>query len=216
MNTRSMKKYNAVIFDLDNTIFPTKSITNEVAQPVWDAIRYSNDNYFSDKGINDVFSDCYCMPIREVALKHKFPKKMIDAIEIGFSKMTIDYPLTTYKDYSVLGTITTDKFLVTSGNIHFQNLKINKLNIRNDFKEILIHDDGDPSHLGKIKLFEFILKKYRLNRNEVLVIGDNINSEIRAGNSLGMATIQILREGITKEDGATYYINDFYELLGLP
>jgi len=210
-----MKKYKAVIFDLDNTIFPTKSITKELAQPVWDAIRYSNDNYFSKQGINDVFSDCYCMPMREVALKHKFPQKMTDAVEIGFSKMAIEYPLTTYKDYPVLGTIAPEKLLVTSGNIHFQNLKINKLNIRNDFKEIFIHDDGNPSHSGKTKLFESILKKYRLNNKEVLVIGDNIHSEICAGNSLGIKTMQILREGITKEYGATYYINDFSELLDL-
>jgi len=210
-----MEEYKAVIFDLDNTIFPTKTITKEVAQPVLDAIKYSNENYFSDQEIKDIFSDCYCMPIREIAVKYKFPKKIIDAVEIGFSRITIDYPLTTYKDYPVLRAITAEKFLVTSGHTHLQNLKIDNLKIRVDFKEIFIHDDNAPSHTGKINLFKFIQKKYQLNNHEVLVVGDNINSEIYAGNSLGMTTVQILRESITKEYGANYYINDFSELLAL-
>ena len=49
----------------------------------------------------------------------------------------------------------------------------------------------------------------------VLVVGDNPDSEIQAGNALGMRTVQILRPGIPRGDNATYYIQTLAELKAL-
>jgi putative hydrolase of the HAD superfamily len=47
---------------------------------------------------------------------------------------------------------------------------------------------------------------------EVLVVGDNPESEIEAGNQLGITTVQILRPGVTRGNNASYYIDELAEL----
>ena len=44
------------------------------------------------------------------------------------------------------------------------------------------------------------------------MVGDNPDSEIEAGNRLGMETVQILRPGVPRADNATYYIQTLAEL----
>lgn len=42
--------------------------------------------------------------------------------------------------------------------------------------------------------------------DEVLVVGDNPDSEIEAGNRLGLRTVQVLRPGVPRGNNATHYI----------
>jgi FMN phosphatase YigB (HAD superfamily) len=46
-------------------------------------------------------------------------------------------------------------------------------------------------------------------------VGDNPDSEIEAGNRLGITTVQILRLGVPHGNNATQYIHDLAELKGL-
>jgi len=48
-----------------------------------------------------------------------------------------------------------------------------------------------------------------------MVVGDNMSSEIAAGNNLGMHTIQILRAGIQKGTEAKQHIYFFTELFNI-
>ena len=50
-----------------------------------------------------------------------------------------------------------------------------------------------PGHQGKLKLFQQLMRAHGFLPEEMLVVGDNPDSEIDAGNKLGMKTIQILR-----------------------
>jgi len=52
----------------------------------------------------------------------------------------------------------------------------------------------------------------RLHPAEVLVVGDSFESEIDAGNRLGLRTVQILRAGAQRTDHATYHITSLAEL----
>jgi putative hydrolase of the HAD superfamily len=45
-----------------------------------------------------------------------------------------------------------------------------------------------------------------------MVVGDNPDSEIVAGNRLGMKTVQVLRPGVPRGDNATAHINSLNEL----
>ena len=54
----------------------------------------------------------------------------------------------------------------------------------------------------------------RLTPQEVLVVGDNPDSEIAAGNQLGITTIQILRLGVPPSPAATHHIRTLTELSG--
>ena len=48
--------------------------------------------------------------------------------------------------------------------------------------------------------------------SELLVVGDNPESEIKAGNNIGIETVQILREGIAPSKIANYRIKHLNEL----
>lgn len=49
----------------------------------------------------------------------------------------------------------------------------------------------------------------------MLVVGDSPDSEIEAGNRLGLRTVQILRPGVPRGDNATHCIHGPAELKGL-
>ncbi|WP_442941124.1 HAD hydrolase-like protein [Nostoc sp.] len=70
----------------------------------------------------------------------------------------------------------------------------------------------EPNRKGKQRIFECILDTYQLKPMQVLVLGDNSDSEILAGNRLGMRTVQTLRAGVPRADNATFYIYSFSEL----
>jgi putative hydrolase of the HAD superfamily len=140
---------------------------------------------------------------------------MLDETLESFNKISLNYQLKTYEDYCFINLHSKTKFLVTSGHSYFQNLKIENMGIAKDFIEIFVHDDSESSYTGKLTIFKNILDKYELSSNQVLVVGDNPASEIAAGKALNMKTVQILRDGVIKTDGADFYIDSFSELKDL-
>ncbi|MBI2674856.1 MAG: uridine diphosphate-N-acetylglucosamine-binding protein YvcK [Candidatus Aenigmarchaeota archaeon] len=77
------------------------------------------------------------------------------------------------------------KALVTSGERERQEKKINVLGIRDKFDWILICEKDED----KKACFERIADKYGIERNNVFVAGNRIDSEIRHANMLGMQSI---------------------------
>jgi putative hydrolase of the HAD superfamily len=69
--------------------------------------------------------------------------------------------------------------------------------------------------LGKEGIFRKILEQNQLSPEEALVVGDNPDSEIAAGNRVGIPTVQILRPGVPRGENATHYISGLEELRGL-
>ena len=103
-------------------------------------------------------------------------------------------------------------FLVTSGFRRLQESKVRALKIAPLFAEIHVDAIDEAQPKGKLPAFEAILTKYRLSPAEVWVVGDNPDSEIAAGNQLGMTTIQILRPGVPASSAAAHRIKDLHEL----
>ena len=69
---------------------------------------------------------------------------------------------------------------MTSGFTKLQLSKIEQLGIKNDFKEFFIVDPINFD-LTKKDVFNKIIEQYDFVAKEVLVVGDDINSEIKAG-----------------------------------
>jgi len=84
--------------------------------------------------------------------------------------------------------------------------------LRELFAEIRIDAIDEPGSKGKAQHFEEILKSHSLKSEAVIVVGDNPDSEIAAGNRLGMKTVQVLRPGVLRGDNATLYIHSLNEL----
>jgi FMN phosphatase YigB (HAD superfamily) len=85
-------------------------------------------------------------------------------------------------------------FLLTEGNEDFQNRKIDHLGIRDLFREIRITSTAEDS---KERIIEDLIKEYendQLKSNSLLIVGNRLDKEIRAGNNLGIRTIW-LRHG---------------------
>jgi putative hydrolase of the HAD superfamily len=80
------------------------------------------------------------------------------------------------------------KFLVTTGFTKMQNSKIKQLDLEKDFDKIFVINPGLTT-LTKKDIFEKILDDYGLKTQDVLVVGDDINSEIKAAQELGIETV---------------------------
>ena len=98
------------------------------------------------------------------------------------------------------------RFPVTSGFRRLQESKVRALGFANWFAALYIDAIDEPNRRGKHGFFQDILSAHGLRPDEVLVVGDNPDFEIEAGNQLGMKTIQILQPGVPPSDRATRQI----------
>ena len=119
-----------------------------------------------------------------------------------------------YADLGALADLPLPRFLVTTGFRRLQESKIAALGLRAHFTEVRIDVVDEPGRKGKQQLFQEIQQDYRLDPRRVLVVGDNPDAEIRAGNNLGMTTVQILRPGVPFGANAAHHIRGLRELQG--
>ena len=89
------------------------------------------------------------------------------------------------------------------------------LAVRSLFERVYIDAIDEPNRKGKEAIFAQILRANALEPSEVLVVGDDADSEIAAGNRLGIPTVQIRRAGIPHAANATRHIASLTELNGI-
>ena len=202
----------ALIFDLDSCLCAANEVGEQLFKPAFDAIGRANRGVVSEDSLKRAFSDCWRFPFSDVANKYGFTDEMTKAGFDAFAKIEVTTPMYGYGDLHVLGELRQKLFLVTSGFRQLQESKINALGIRRLFAEIIIDAIDEPGPKGKLRIFEEILKKHSLKAEEVVVVGDNPESEITAGNRLGMQTVQVLRPGVPRGGNASYYTNSLATL----
>ncbi|WP_163324244.1 HAD family hydrolase [Draconibacterium mangrovi] len=174
-----------LIFDLDNTIYPVSSIAEKLFEKLYAVIEKSGE-YKGD--FEAVKLEIQRTPFQKVAGAFSFSEQLLkDCMEVHIN-LTYDDPMQYFPDYELVRELLQTKFLVTSGFSKLQNSKIDNLGIRNDFKEIVILD-LQQSNETKKDIFISLLEKYRFPKEEVLIVGDDINSEIQAGKDLGIDTV---------------------------
>jgi putative hydrolase of the HAD superfamily len=147
-----------------------------------------------------------------VAARHGFSDEMLEAGWRVFVAMEVVGPMRGYGDLAALAELPAQRFLVTSGFRRLQESKIRALNLGPLFTAVYVDAIDEPDRLGKQALFERILGEHGLAPAEVLVIGDNADSEIQAGNRPGIRTVQILRPGVPRAANATFYVLSLAEL----
>lgn len=202
----------ALIFDLDNCLAAAIEVGEELYQPAFDAIRRSNLGDVSGETLKQAFTDIWRHPLDWVAAKYHFSEAMLTAGWQEFIRMEVSHPMNGYGDLSVLTELPVQRFLVTSGFRRLQESKIAALKLPPLFTAIYIDAIDDPERTGKLDLFEQILKHYGLAPEEVLVVGDNADSEIAAGNRLGIRTVQTLRPGVPPTSRASFRVHSLGEL----
>jgi len=202
----------AAIFDLDNCLAAADEPRPELLEPMFTAIRRTNHGTLPADALERAFEDCWRLPLDAVAEKHGFSPAMLAAGWAAGRRIRVDAPMTGYQDLGVLGNLAVSLFLVTTGFRALQESKIEALGLRSTFVAAHVDAIDEPERKGKGGLFHDIVERYGFRPEHVLVVGDNPESEIEAGNHLGMPTVQILRPGVVRGATATHYIHDLTEL----
>jgi putative hydrolase of the HAD superfamily len=202
----------AIIFDLDSCLSPADEPGQQLFAPAFDAITNANRGSHSASILENAFADMWRLPFDFVAEKYHFTPAMKAAGWQMLAQLEVTTPMVGYGDLTVLKDLPALKFVVTSGFRRLQDSKIRALGIAPLFTAIYIDAIDQPGYRGKQKIFEDILDHYSLQPDQVLVVGDNHDSEIAAGVRLGIRTVQTLRPGVPRSPAATYHIRGLYEL----
>ena len=202
----------ALIFDLDSCLAAADEVGGSLFAPAFQAIRSANDGHVSEDRLSAALVDCWRFPFDFIADKYGFSPSMRSAGLAAFSQVEVCQRMHGYGDLAALAELPAKLFLVTSGFRRLQESKIKALGIAHLFTEIHI-DAIDESHpIGKLQAFKAIMHTHGLTPQEVLIVGDNPDSEIAAGHKLGMITIQTLRPGVPASPAATHHIRTLAEL----
>lgn len=130
----------------------------------------------------------------------------------------IDMPmsLATYGDEHHVREIDAERILVTAGFESVQYGKIRSVGIAGLFSEIHVIPPGTGyAHHGKQLKFQELMKERSLESWEVVVVGDSPQTELRAGLTLGLITVQTLRPSIIRWERANFHITSLAELPAL-
>lgn len=175
----------AIIYDLDNTIYPVHSIGESLFEPFLKLI----NEYGEHRGnIHAIKSDMMRKPFQIVAAEHHFNPELLQRGLNLLQKITYAGPISYFDDYPVIKSIPAERFLVTTGFYNLQYSKIRGMGIEGDFTEIHV---VDPLTSAKTKkdVFADIIQRYHYNASDVLVVGDDPGSEIKAAIELGIDTV---------------------------
>ncbi len=205
-----MKNKKALIVDLDNTVYPVKSIGEQLFAPLFELMQEYGWTPGTDR-FEGVKEDIMRRPFQKVADDNGFNAELVQrALEL---LRTTEYTgeMNPYADYESLCRLPADKYLVTTGFEKLQRSKVRQLGIEADFKKVSVVDP-DVSDLSKADIFKAIMHEENLKPEDVLVIGDDPESEIAAARSLGMDTFLYEKEKAHPRAEATCRGSNFGDL----
>lgn len=188
--TTPMKK--ALFLDLDNTIYPVSAIHKESAAPL---IRLIAGSAMLKPRLDEIEEMMKRKPFQLVAKTFGFPAEVADQCYALLTSMTYDKPMAPFEDYSIVRNLPLDRYLVTAGFRRFQWSKIRSLGIEQDFREIHVVD-LTTSNLTKKLVFEDIVRRNGLQVQDLLVVGDDPENEIKAAGELGIDYVLYDRIGM--------------------
>ncbi|ATB37343.1 putative hydrolase of the HAD superfamily [Cystobacter fuscus] len=205
----------AVIYDLDDTLFPTRSVPEEVSRPMLTALREVLEGCGELKAaqVANILNMLRERPLDEIARRHGLSTEVQARVGGLFTGFRLSCELIPYPDIQVIGQIPGWRFLVTTGFRRLQESKIECLGIAHYFDRIIVDALDEPGRRGKQAIFRELLETYQLRPAEVVVLGDNPHSEIDAGNKLGIPTVQILRGRKQAAESASFHVEDLTKFL---
>ena len=206
----------ALILDLDNTIYPVSSIADNLFGQLFKTLDQYSDRINADDAdrMNKIKHEMTRRPFQHIAdefqLADDLRNKMMDALK----NMSYDLPMQPFEDYVYIKSIPLDKFLVTTGFIKLQMSKVKMLGIEQDFKTIHIVDPEVNSQTKK-DVFAMIMEKHNYIPEDLLVIGDDPESEIKAAMALGIDTFLYDPENKYPDAQVTYRSKHLKDVLNV-
>jgi len=198
----------AIIFDLDNTIYLVSSIGDKLFNSLFRIITESGE-FFGD--MEKLKAEIMRRSFQYVAGEYEFSEKLKTACLEHLKNLTYDSAIAPVENYEITRDFDCLKFLVTTGFSTLQNSKIEQLGIQNDFEKIFIIDPSETAQ-SKRDIFKKILINYKLKLDEVLVVGDDLNSEIKAASELGIDSVLYDFKAVHTQTESQKVIRNFSEL----
>ena len=193
---KNHQKIRAIIFDLDDTLYDCSGTLvlrgrRQVAGIIAGLINCSEEEAYSlqlemdekfgaKSNIYEKIVTLYNLPIRYAQeLLEKYVHINISDITV-FSDVIDTLILLKTRGYKLL--------LVTSGDKQIQGKKIDVLGLNNRYFDdiMIIERNKDQS---KKACFQEIMKRYDIQPEEIICVGDKIDDELAASKSLGMITL---------------------------
>ncbi len=207
----------ALILDLDNTIYPVSSISENLFGQLFNLLDQHADivNTIEDsERVNKIKDEMTRRPFQHIAdefsLDARLRNKMMDTLR----NMAYSLPMQTFEDYVHIRAIPLEKFLVTTGFKKLQMSKVKMLGIKQDFKSIHIVDP-EISRQTKKDVFAEIMQMHNYSAADLLVIGDDPGSEIKAAKELGIDTFLFDPANKYSDMQATYRSGNLKEVLNI-
>lgn len=201
-------KKKAIIFDLDNTIYPVTSIGDKLFDELFEEIE-KDQGYVGN--IEDIKQAIQRQPFQVVAKDYKFSDSLLKKGLRLLNDLEWSQPMKAFESYSLTKNIKKLKFLVTTGFSKLQWSKIRQLDLERDFEQCIVVDPSQSEQTKK-DVFADIMERYKLLPEEVLVIGDDLHSEIQAGKDLRIDTLVYDYNGQYSELTGYKVITDYENL----
>jgi putative hydrolase of the HAD superfamily len=199
-----------LILDLDNTIYPVSSIAEHLFGKLFKLIDENlgeEDRQAAIKAKLELTRRPYQHVADEFGFSDELKKQGMEMLR----NIRFEEPMFAYEEYNLLRQIPIDKFLVTTGFTKLQMSKVEMLNIGADFKKVYVVDPEQSSQTKK-DVFQKIMQENGYQTEEVLVIGDDPKSEIKAAIELGIDTFLFDPLDNYTNEGVTYHAKDYRDV----
>ena len=148
-------------------------------------------------------------PFQKVAEKYAFREEVMPDVLAYLQNREVTEPLKPSDDYPYIKNLNGRKFIVTAGFSKQQNSKVKMLGIADDFEAVCV---VDVSMSNKKAAFEKLINQHQLNKTEILIIGDDAESEIKFGLELGIDTFLLDPENLHPNAKSTFRGKDLSNL----
>jgi putative hydrolase of the HAD superfamily len=199
----------ALLLDLDNTIFPVPQIGHRLFAPLFELIEQED---IPTHELNKIKDEVMRRPFQLVAKEHHFSEDLTSKCIEVLKEISYNDPIEPYDDYVHIQRLSHDKFLVTTGFRKMQQSKVDQLGLARDFKEIHIIDPTTTKQLKK-DVFAEILHRHGYAKEDLLIIGDDLHSEIKAAQELGIDALWYDKEQRYEPVPGVKKIKDYGELV---
>ena len=199
----------AIIFDLDNTIYPVSAIAGKLFPPLFRLIASSGKH---NSELSAIEHDITRKPFQVVARQFGFDESLTRRGIQLLQEMEYHEFIEPFPDFSVVHELPIDKFLVTTGFLKLQQSKVRVMQLENVFKEIHIVDPTSSNQTKK-SVFADIAARHRYPYETMLVVGDDLESEIKAAKELGMDAVLYDRTEQQTKDVSVPVISNYHQLM---
>ena len=225
----------AIFFDLDHTLWDYERNAEEALIELYDTHQLATLGIKSATDFVNAFSqsnaevwDLYDQNlITQTELRHRRFRMVFDILEIADHSLCdilndeylIISPL---KPYLIDGALEVLQYLeskypmhlVTNGFVEIQGQKLDSSNITHFFGEMFTSQRAGAKKPDP-KIFEFALAHLGLEKEDVIMIGDNAATDIQGAINAGIDTIYYAPNYTQKHPNATYTIGHLLELKDL-